>query len=121
MERANSKYIKEISNLDRMTIIKLSNNITFLSLRDVQNEFAEATKNIILKNILFDLKDVTQTDTAGIAGLVDLLRYMKGHHNDGKIGLLNLSENMRSLLTISKVGGIFKDYKSQQEALEELG
>jgi len=115
------QYIRDVFQSGNLTIVRLSKSVTFDSLSAVQKEYAETTKTRKTKNILFDLKEVSRTDTAGVAGLIDLLRYMKSHHNDGKIGLLNLSENMRSLLTISKVGGIFKDYKSKEEALEELG
>lgn|SRR3989338_981703 len=115
------QYIKDVSQTGDLTIVRLSKFVTFESLSAIQKEYAEATKAKKTKNILFDLKEVSQTDSAGIAGLVDLLRYMKSHHIDGKVGLLNLSENMRSLLTISKVGELFKDYKSEKEALEELG
>lgn len=117
----NNAYIKDISQAGNLTIVRLSGSITFESLSTVQKEYAEATKAKKTQNILFDMKEVYQTDSAGIAGLVDLLRYMKSNHINGKVGLLNLSENMRSLLTISKVGGIFKDYESREEALEELG
>ncbi len=114
-------YIKEISYSDKITIVKLSKNITFQSLAEVQKEFAEATKDKSVKNILFDLKDVSQTDSSGVAGLIDLLRYMRGHQNSGKVGLLNLSENMKALLSISKVESIFKVYSSLAEAQKDLG
>ena len=115
------RYIKEVSQAGNLTVVRLSKSVTFESLSTIQKEYAEATRAKKTQNILFDLKEVSQTDSAGIAGLVDLLRYMKNHHIDGKVGLLNLSENMRALLTITKVGGIFKDYKSEKEALEDLG
>ena len=69
------EHITDIVFLDNLTVIKLSKSITFSNLNDVQKEFADATKNINIKNILFDLKEVSQTDSTGIAGLIDLLRY----------------------------------------------
>lgn len=116
-----SEHIKEINHSGNITILKLAKSITFSNLKDVQSEFADVTKNKDIKNILFDLKDVSQTDSAGIAGLVDLLRYMKSHQNSGKVALLNLSESMKSLLAISRVESIFKVYSSLEEAQKDLG
>ncbi len=116
-----SEHIQEINHSGNITILKLAKSITFSNLKDVQSEFAAATKNKSIKNILFDLKDVAQTDSAGIAALIDLLRYMKNHQNTGKVGLINLSENMKSLLAISKVESIFKVYSSLEEAQKDLG
>ena len=116
-----TEHIKEVNHSGNTTILKLAKNITFNNLKEVQKEFAEATEGKNIKNILFDLKDVTQTDSSGIASLIDLLRYMKTHKNDGKVGLINLSEKMKSLLEISKAQSIFKIYSSIDEALKDLG
>ena len=115
-----TSHIKEVTHSGNTTIVKLAESITFGNLRDVQSEFSNVTKNKNIKNILFDLKDVSQTDSSGIAGLVDLLRYMKNHQNRGKVGLINLSENMKALLTISKTNSIFKVYPSMDEAIRDL-
>ena len=115
------QYVKDISQTSNLTVVRLSKSVTFESLSAIQKEYTEVTKTKKTQNILFDMNEVSQTDSAGIAGLVDLLRHMKSHHINGKVGLLNLSENMRALLTISKVDGIFKDYKSEKEAIDELG
>ena len=115
------EYIKDIKQSGKLTILKLEKSITFNNLKEVQNEYAEITKGRNIQNSLFDLGNVSGTDTSGIAALVDLLRYMKSHHNDGKVGLVNLSENMKSLLTISKVDSIFKIYLSTDDAIRELG
>ena len=114
------EHITDVVFLGDLTVIKLSKSITFGNLNDVQREFTDVTKNRNIKNILFDLKEVSQTDSTGIAGLVDLLRYMKSHQNSGKVALLNLSENMKSLLAISKVESIFKVYSSLEEAQKDL-
>ena len=115
------EHIIEVAYSSQLIIVKLTKSITFQNLSDVQKEFAEATKGRNIKNILFDLKEVSQTDSSGIAGLVDLLRYMKSQHNDGKVGLVNLSENMKALLAISKAESIFKIYLSTDDAIRDLG
>ncbi len=117
----NSRYIKDVSQVGNLTIVRLSKSVTFESLSVIQKEYAEATKAKKTKNILFDLKEVLEINSAGVAGLLDLLRYMKSHHIDGKVGLLNLSKNTESLLSISKVADAFKTYNSEKEAIEELG
>jgi anti-sigma B factor antagonist len=116
-----SEHIKEICSSGNITILKLAKSITLNNLNEVQKEFSDATKNKDIKHILFDLKEVSQADSSGIAGLVDLLRYMKNHQNNGKVGLINLSQHMKSLLAVSKVESIFKVYSSLDDAQKDLG
>jgi len=115
-----SRHIKDVVFRGSVAIVRLTETITFANLQEVQKEFSEATKDQNIQSILFDLKEVSDADSSGLAALVDLLAYMKDHDMKGKIGLLNLSDSMRSLISISKFSDFFKEYKSEKEALKDL-
>jgi anti-anti-sigma factor len=114
------QYIKDISQISGLTVIKLSKSITTESLPTLQKEYTDATNGKAVGSILFDLKEVSQTDSSGIAGLLDLLKYMKIHNIKGRIGLINLSDRAQAYLSISKVESFFRIYSSLDEALRDL-
>ncbi len=114
------QHIKEVKILGNLTIIRLARNVTFESLSGVQNEFASVTKDKTIHNVLFDLQDVAEADSSGIAVLIDLIRRMKVDHIKGEVALLHLSKHMRSLIEVLKVGKLFKEYDLEAEAVKEL-
>ena len=86
-----SEHIKEINFYKDVTVVRLIGGVTYHNLKSIQDEFALKTKGKIIKNILFDIKEVPETDTSGVAVLIDLLKYMKAHQAGDKIGLVNVS------------------------------
>ena len=113
-------YIKSIEFQGNMTIVRIKGEITFRTLSETQNEFRAKTNGKAIKNILFDLNEVTLTDASGIAALVDLLKFMKEHHTGGKVGLINVSSRIKSLFTIFKTEPLFEEFNSEKEAIEAL-
>jgi len=113
-------YIKDLEFYKSVTIVRLVGGVTYSNLKPIQDEFALKTKGKKIKNILFDIKDVSEADTSGIAALVDLLRYMTSHQTGDKIGLINVPLKIKNLLTISKTQPLFKEYPSEKEAIENL-
>jgi len=115
-----SDHIKGIDFYKGVTIIRLIGGVTYHNLKSIQDDFALKTKGKAIKNILFDIKEVPETDTSGVAALVDLLKYMKSHQAGDKIGLVNVSPKVNSLLAISKTHPLFNEYSSEEEAIENL-
>ena len=113
-------HIKHIEFYKGITIIRLRGDITFETLKAVQAEFALKTKGKVIKNILFDTKEVSESDTSGIAALIDLFKYMKTHQTGDKIGLINVPSKIKNLLAISKTQSLFNEYLSKEEAIENL-
>ena len=113
-------YIKDVEFYKGVTIIRLIGNIKLANLKSVQDEYREKMKDRTVKNILFDLKEVDDVDSSGLAVLVDLLRYMKTHQAGDEIGLINVSQKMKDLLSISKTEKIFHEYPSEEIAINEL-
>lgn len=119
MQKPND-HIKEIEFYKGVTIVRLIGGVTYNNLKPIQDEFALKTKGKKIKNILFDIKDVPEADTSGVAALIDLLRYMKTHQTGDRVGLVNVSPNVKNLLAISKTQPLFNEYPSEEEAIENL-
>jgi len=112
--------IKSVEILDAVTVVRLGENVTFTNLNDVQDDFARATKGIEINNIVFDLKEVDLADSAGVAGLINFLQYMRSHGKKSRVALANVSERVRSLLVISKTEYLFEVFGSVSTAVAEL-
>ena len=113
-------YIKTIDSYKSVTVIRLKGSITSQTLEDARAEFRSKTKDLKIKNILFDLKEVEGTDTSGIAVLVDLTRVMKTRQMGDKIALINVPKKIKNLFVISKAKGFFKTYPSVEKAIKAL-
>ncbi len=114
------EHVESIELYKEITIIRVKGRVTFDTLKATQNEFAQKTKGKKIKNILLDLKGITESDTTAIAALIDLLKYMKSHLTGDKIGLVNVPQHINSLLEISKTLPLFHEYVSEEEALKDL-
>lgn len=70
------------------------------------------------KSELLDFKSVTFIDSSAIAELVQLVSELKKEHL--KLGVINLKDNLRSVLEILKVDQIISEYPSESEAIADL-
>jgi len=113
-------YIKSVDYYKGVTVVRLTGSITSETLHDVRSEFSLKTKDKEVKNILFNLKEVTETDTSGIAALIDLFRVMKASQKGDKIGLINVPKKIKNLFVISKAKEFFKEYPSEERAIKAL-
>jgi len=118
--RNQEEHIKGVAFNEGVTIIRLAGSINYDNLKVIQDEFAAKTNGKKVENILFDVGEVADADTAGVAALIDLLRYMKTHQAGDKIGLINVSVKIKNLLSISKTQPLFNEYPSEEEAIKNL-
>ena len=112
--------IASIDSYKGVTIVRFAGSVTFANLASAQAEWRAKTKGKAVKNILFDLKEVSDTDTTGIAALIDLFRYMHTHQTGDKIGLINLSQEIKDLMVITRTTPLFREYSSEEKALTDL-
>jgi len=70
------------------------------------------------KDILLDFEKVTHTDSATVAALIDATFIFKKEHH--KLGMINLGENLRSLLEIFKVNNLVYFFSTEADALKQL-
>jgi anti-anti-sigma factor len=114
------QYIKDIELCKGVTIIRLYGAVNFGNLKEVQDEYRSKMKGKVVKNVLFDVKDISSADSAGVAALIDLFRYMKTHQTGDRIGFINASDKLRDLMKISKTETLFYYYQSEDEAIKAL-
>ena len=70
-------------------------------------------------NIVVDLADVPYMDSAALGEIVCC--YITVSRKNGKLGLVNLPEKIRNLLSISKLGGPDDDWPSGTAGVTSLG
>lgn len=98
-----------------VTVLDMSGKITIgegsVSLRTAVRRLLEEGK----KRILLNLAGVSYIDSSGIGELVS--SYTAINKEGGQLKLLNLTQKLQDLLTITKLLTVFDVYDSESEAL----
>jgi anti-sigma B factor antagonist len=101
-----------------VTVLDMSGKITIgegsVSLRTAVRRLLEEGK----KRILLNLGGVSYIDSSGIGELVS--SYTAINKENGQLKLLNLTQKLRDLLTITKLLTVFDVYESEAEALNSF-
>lgn len=113
-------HIKSLEFYKGVTIVRITGSVTLDNLAEAHAEYKAKLKDKPVKNILFDLKEVSDVDTSSLAALIDLFKYMKTHQTGEKIGLINISKKMKDILTISKTEKLFHIYPTEEKAVKGL-
>ena len=109
--------ISELQGGD-VTVLDMSGKITIgegsVALRMAIRRLLEESK----KRILLNLAGVNYIDSSGIGELVS--SYTAINKEGGQLKLLNLTQKLQDLLTITKLLTVFDVYESESEALESF-
>ena len=70
------------------------------------------------KNILLNLADVSQIDSSGLGEFVGGSASLR--RNGGEIKLLNLSERVNDLMTLTKLLTVFEIYENEEVAVNSF-
>lgn len=101
-----------------VTILDMSGKITIgegsVALRTAIRRLLEEGK----KRILLNLSGVSYVDSSGIGELVS--SYTAINKEGGQLKLLNLTQKIQDLLTITKLLTVFDTYDSEAEALNSF-
>ena len=102
-----------------VTVLDMSGKITIgegsVALRTAIRRLLEEGK----KRILLNLSGVSYVDSSGIGELVSSYTAI-GKEDGGQLKLLNLTQKIRDLLTITKLLTVFDVYESEAEALNSF-
>jgi anti-sigma B factor antagonist len=102
-----------------VTILDMSGKITIgegsVALRTAIRRLLEEGK----KKILLNLAGVNYIDSSGIGELVS--SYTAINKEGGQLKLLNLTQKLQDLLTITKLLTVFDVYENEAEALSSFG
>ena len=69
-------------------------------------------------NFLFDFAGVSRIDSVGIGVLTGL--HVSIAHRGGRVGVINISDNISSTLVKAKLITTFKHFRSENEAIANL-
>ena len=101
-----------------VTVLDMSGKITIgegsVALRTAVRRLLEEGK----KRILLNLAQVSYIDSSGIGELVS--SYSATNKENGQLKLLNLTQKIRDLLTITKLLTVFDTYDSEADALNSF-
>ena len=101
-----------------VTVLDMSGKITIgegsVALRTAIRRLLEEGK----KRILLNLAGVNYIDSSGIGELVS--SYTAINKEGGQLKLLNLTQKLQDILTITKLLTVFDVYESESEALESF-
>jgi anti-sigma B factor antagonist len=101
-----------------VTVLDMSGKITIgegsVALRTAIRRLLEEGK----KRILLNLAGVSYIDSSGIGELVS--SYTAINKESGQLKLLNLTQKLQDLLTITKLLTVFDVYESEAEALNSF-
>ncbi len=94
------------------TIIMLNGEMDYFSSKELREEILQLIREKS-KSIILDLKDVSFIDSAGMGLLINLNREM--NNTNGRLGLLNLSEDIFSLIKLATLDTIIPIYTSEED------
>lgn len=101
-----------------VTVLDLSGKITIgegsVALRTAVRRLLEEGK----KRVLLNLAQVSYIDSSGIGELVS--SYTAANKEAGQLKLLNLTQKIKDLLTITKLYTVFDVYENEAEALNSF-
>ena len=80
--------------------------------------FDEMKGSMESPNFLFDFAGVSRIDSVGIGVLAGL--HVSIAHRGGRVGVINISDNISSTLVMAKLITMFKHFKNEGEAIVNL-
>lgn len=108
-----------VEHRNGVIVLKLGGRIVGIAggeLRQVIEEQLEDASES--PKFLFDFADVTRMDSSGLGTLIGL--HVSVARKSGRIGVINVSNNINNLLVIGRLITIFEHFDSEGEALAAL-
>ena len=108
-----------VEHRNGVIVLKLGGRIVGIAggeLRQViEEQLQDASES---PKFLFDFADVTRMDSSGLGTLIGL--HVSVARKSGRIGVINVSNNINNLLVIGRLITIFEHFDSEGEALAAL-
>lgn len=99
-------------------IVKIQGELDHHTAEEVRDQMDAELDNNRIKNILFDFSELRFMDSSGIGVLMG--RYKKISQRNGQAGVYNINPQVRRIFEISGLLRIFKEFKSKEDALENI-
>lgn len=85
--------------------IKLEGTLDCSSVPGIRKKLLKAARNEATRNMEIDFSQVTFTDTAGVALLVEVMRHL--NRRSGKLLLEGANEQVRQMICMARLDSIF--------------
>ena len=119
-QRVKPPYLERIDELPKLDIVRLKGWLDQNMIPVIEARIKENRKmgSIIDKNVVLDFSKVEHVDSALVASHI---LHLKEYQAKGfKIGLMNITDELKALLDIFKESESFKVFTSEAEAVGEL-
>jgi anti-anti-sigma regulatory factor len=114
------EFIREVEDIRGVRVLRLQGPVG----KEIGGQFsaaeaaAEKSKDAFTRPLLIDFKGTTGWDFSTVAYVVELLRRRMAAHV--QVGIINPSPELTSEFEIAKLGGLFRFFASEDQALSEL-
>ena len=109
----------DVKNRDGVIVLKPDGRLIGTASNEfrqvVQTQLRDASES---SNFLFDFTDCPRMDSTGIGALVGL--HLSIAQKGGQIGVINVSNSIKSSFVMVKLINIFKHFNSETEAIANL-
>ena len=112
--------ISSVEDYPTMRIVRLRGPIDQSTVSELERfrKWVEHHRGFKHKHILLDFKDVTRTDTAAVAQIIQTVSELKSAHF--RLGAIRLSGEVRSMFQVLKVEKWIEVFNNESEALTEF-
>lgn len=108
-----------VEHRDGVIVLKLSGRIVGIAGGELRQVIEEQLQSVSgSPKFLFDFADVSRMDSSGIGTLIGL--HVSVARKSGRIGVINVSNNINNLLVIGRLITIFEHFDSEDEAIAAL-
>ena len=108
-----------VETRDGVIILKLGGRIVGIAGGELRQVIEEQLKDAPASpKFLFDFADVSRMDSSGLGTLIGL--HVSVARRGGRIGVINVSNNINNLLVIGRLITIFEHFDSENDAIAEL-
>ena len=113
-------FVDKYELISNVRVLRLKGPIDSETLPKIVKFKEEARKrmDIDADNVLLDLKKVTRGDSASLSALIIRLSELKKRNK--KLGLINVPEKLKYMLSICKCDELFSIFDTEEAALENM-
>ncbi|MDE0324863.1 MAG: STAS domain-containing protein [Candidatus Poribacteria bacterium] len=108
----------EIRDQDGVTIIEPSGRIVGLAVSELRETISQQIEAADTPRILINFADVNQVDSGGLGALMEARAL--ANQKQGRIGVINVGENIKNLLVLSRIVSQFEHFDNEDAAISEL-
>lgn len=104
--------------IDNKLVVKLEGELDHHVAEEIRHDLDDAIEKKRIKNLIFDLKDLRFMDSSGIGVIMG--RYKNISKMGGKVAIIQVSEKVDKIFTLSGLYKIVEKYDNLQDALNRM-